>query len=201
MAGRNQKVIDKAFNGYAQHIDKVTYNALDKWCVEILRKAVYERLNPQGGHNFTGNLINSIVVILYRKSNATKTTYYAYDKAGVRLPIRRELSGLTSRGSRRKNRIFFRPGSKFGSEDWSGQWSSLKGENLIGTDESWGQNDAMKFAAGWTPSNPSNAFTICVAYTSEYASFVEHERGTTGILQTEIFVQDTAIEWVGLKAA
>ena len=194
MAGVNIKIVDKAFKGFAQHIDKVTYNALDKWCVEILRKAVYERLHPMGGHNFTGNLINSICVLLYRKSTGTVTTYYAFDKAGLKLPIRRELSGLNARRRQRKNRISFHP-------DWSGENSKLKGSGLIATDQSWGQNDAVQFAKSWIPRHADTDFVICVAYTAEYASFVELERNTTGILQTELFVEQTAIEWIGLKAA
>ena len=194
MAGVNIKIIDKAFKEFAQHIDKATYDALDKWCVEILRKAVFERLHPMGGHNFTGNLINSICVLLYRKSTGTVTTYYAFDKAGLKLPIRRELSGLNARRRQRKNRISFHP-------DWSGENSKLKGSGLIATDQSWGQNDAVQFAKSWMPRHANTDFVICVAYTAEYASFVEHERNTTGILQTELFVEQTAIEWIGLKAA
>lgn len=194
MAGINTKVINKAFNGYAQHIDKIVYSRLDKWCVEILRSAVLDRLHPLGGHNFTGNLINSICVLLYRKSTGTKTSYFAFDRAGIKPPIRRELSGITARHRHRKNRVWLRP-------DWVGETSALKGSELIGTDGSWGQNDAQNFARWWIPRNPDNDFVICVAYTSEYASFVEHERGTTGILNTEAFVAHTAIEFVGLKAA
>ena len=194
MSGVNTQIVRKAFDGYAKHIDKIVYSKLDKWCVEILRKAVFERLNPVDGHNFTGNLINSICVVLYRKSTGTKTTYFAYDKAGLKLPIRREISGLNARKRQRKNRIWFRP-------DWSGETSALRGSGLIPTDQSWGQNDAAKFAMNWLPRNGECDFVICVAYTAEYASFVEHERNTTGILQTELFVEKTAIEWVGLKAA
>jgi len=192
MAGRNQQVIDKAFKGYAEHIDKVVYSKLDNWCVEILRKAVFSRLNPVGGHNFTGNLINSIVVILYRRSNNTKTSYFASDQ--VRLPVRREISALNSRGKRRKNKVWLRP-------DWTGQYSSLQASELVPTDESWGQNDAVKFSKAWRPKNTNADFSICIAYTSEYASFVEYERQTTGILEVEEFVGRSAIEWVGLKAA
>lgn len=192
MADNNATIIKKAFNGYAQHIDKIVYDKLDKWCREILRSAIQFRIREPEGHNFTGNLINSICVLLYRRSTGTKASYFAFDS--LKLPIRKELSGITARGKQRKNRIWFRP-------DWSGGQSVLKGSGLIGTDESWGQNDAVQFADYWIPSEKNCDFVICVAYTSEYASFVEHERNTTGILQTESWVAHTAIEWVGLKAA
>ena len=194
MAGANLMIVRKAFKGYSEHIDKIVYNRLDKWCENILRAAVGFRIRQPEGHNFTGNLINSICVLLYRKSTGTKTSYFAFDKAGIKLPIRREVSGLTARRKQRKNRIWFRP-------DWSGEQSALKGSELIPTDESWGQNDAQSFANWWTPQNLNCDFVICVAYTSEYASFVEHERQTTGILETESYVGHTAIEFVGLKAA
>lgn len=192
MVGNNAKVVDDAFKAFKTEIDETTFKVLDSWCREILRSAISFRLREPEGHNFTGNLINSIVVLLYRKSKGTKASYFAYDS--LKLPIRRELSGITARGKHRRNRIWLRP-------DWSGEQSALKGSELIATDQSWGQNDATNFANNWLPSNPNLDFVICVAYTSEYASFVEHERNTTGILQTESFVGRSAIEWVGLKAA
>ena len=196
MAGlsiQNKNKVNKAFHGYAEHIDKVVYNALDKWCVEILRNAIRFRYATAEGHNLTGNLINSICVLLYRKSKGTISSYFGYDKAGLKLPIRRELSGITTRKTMRKNRIKL-------AVDWSGRTNSLiKPKSLIPTDESYGQNDAQEFARWWVPKDHNSDFVICVAYTSEYASFVEHERQTTGFLETESFVASSAIEWVGLK--
>lgn len=199
MSGINLKVIDKAFKGYAEHMDKVIFNALDNWCREILRKAIFDRINPEplGGHNFTGNLINSICVVMYRKSMNQKATYFA-DQAGLKPAIRRELTALNTRGRRRQYRIRFTTGSRFGGRDWSGKHSYLNPENLIPTDESFGIMDAKHFAAMWSP-DIDRDFVICVAYTSEYANFVEQQRQTTGFLETEEFVNRTAIEWVGLK--
>lgn len=201
MAGANIKNVDKAFGDFAKEIDNIMYGKLDNWCVEILRSAVRFRFNEPGGHNFTGNLINSICVLLYRKSTGVVKSYFAYDKAGLKLPIRKELSSLNARKKRRQHNIHFGPGSRFGSEDWSGGRSTLKVDNLIPTDESWGQNDATTFAMNWLPKDKNSDFVICVAYTSEYASFVEMQRQTTGYLETESFVGYSAIEWVGLKAA
>lgn len=190
MAGANINAINDAFKTFKNEIDETVFQELDKWCQSILKNAIAFRFNEPEGHNFTGNLINSIVVILYRKSTGTSTKYFAYDK--IKFPIRRELSGLNARKRQRKNRIWFSP-------DWSGENSAIRGSGLIPTDESWGQNDAITFANNWLPSTTNCDFVICVAYTSEYASFVEHERNTTGILQTESFVGHSAIEWIGLK--
>lgn len=199
MADSNKQIVEKAFKGYAQHIEKVTFGELDKYCKDVLRKAVWERLHVAFGHNYTGNLINSIVVCMYRKSTGRKYDYFAYNS--VKLPIRRELSALNTRGKYRRNNINFGPGSKFGREDWTGQWSTLRAENLVPTDESWGQNDAINFANTWIPSNPDLSFVICVAYTSEYASYVEEHRKTTGYLGTLDYAERMAIEYYHLKPA
>lgn len=199
MAGTNKAIVEKAFKDFEKRMDQQVFGQLDKYCRDILRKAVWERQHFTGGHNFTGNLVNSIVVCMFRKSTGKKYKYFAYDT--IKLPIRRELSALTSRGKRRKNRIIFHPGSRFGSQDWSGEWSTLKPDNLIPTDESWGQNDAVQFASIWYPTNTNLDFTICVAYASEYASFVEHERHTTGYVNTLDYAERMGIEYYGLKPA
>lgn len=195
----NTAIINKAFKGYAAHMDKVVYGELQKWCAEIIRKAVFARMNPFGGHNFTGNLINSIVVILYRKSTHTKENFFGAKISG-KPAIMRELTSVNARGKQRVNNIYFRPGSKFGDVDWSNQWSVLKAENLIPTDQSYGADDAIAFSQQWTPTLGTD-FEICVAYTVEYADFVEQQRQTTGYLEVLDFVDRTGIEWVGLQAA
>ena len=210
MAGVNTKIVKKAFADFSRTIEKTTYDWLCDWCELLLREAVEFRKNPariggngevSSGHNFTGNLINSICVILYQSSKKQKTSFFASrDVPGLKPAIRRELSGLNSRGKQRKNRIFFRPGSRFGDRDWSDQWSSLKAETLIGTDESWGQTDALKFANSWIPTIKAD-FVICVAYTSEYADWVEMRNGTTGIVEMEAFAARTGVELIGLKRA
>lgn len=191
MGGINRTIVEKAFKGYSEHIDKVVYDRLDKWCAEIIREAVFERMlmSRTEGYNITGNLINSICVILYRKSTNMKTSYFA-DQTGVKPAVRRELSALNTRGRRRSYRIRVK--------DWSGNMIAVNPNNLIPTDESFGIQDAHQFASVWYPRNDSD-FVICVAYTSEYASFVEHQRQTTGFLETMSFVGKTAVEWVGLN--
>lgn len=191
MVGTNRSIVEKAFKGYAEHIDKVVYNRLDQWCEQILREAVFERmmLSRTNGYNITGNLINSICVILYRKSLNQKTSYFA-EQTGLKPAVRRELTALNTRGRRRSYRIRVR--------DWSGKSITVNPDNLIPTDESFGIQDAHQFASMWYPRNDSD-FVICVAYTSEYASFVEHQRQTTGFLETMSFVGQTAVEWVGLN--
>ena len=211
----NKKIIREFFNNFGNQVvvetgkpvDVTIHTYLCDWCESILRAAIDIRKNPASldtsgeivaGHNFTGNLINSICVVLYEKSKGKKTSFFA-DSTGLKPAIRRELSYVTYKGRKRRNRIYFRPGSRFGSADWSGSISHINAESLIPTDESYGYSDARKFASSWVPRSTSADFVICVAYTSEYADFVEQQRHTTGFMETMMFTHRTAIEWVGLK--
>jgi len=192
MAGINVHIVEKAFKDFSISIENQLFKTLDKWCEQILRQAIRERMlicQSGEGYNITGNLINSICVLLYRKSNNTKTYYFA-DETGLKPAVRRELTALNRRGVRRSYRIRVK--------DWSGNQIRVNPDNLIPTDESFGINDAHKFASMWYPSFESD-FVICVAYTSEYANFVEYARMTTGFLETENFVERTAVEWIGLN--
>lgn len=192
MAGINAQIVEKAFKGYADHMDKVIYNALDKWCEQIIRQAIRERMllvQSGAGYNITGNLINSICVIIYRKSNNTKTSYFA-DETGLKPAVRRELSAYNRYGVRRKYRMKV--------TDWSGKQIVVHPDALVESDESFGVTHAHQFASMWYPSFDCD-FVICVAYTSDYATFVEAARMTTGFLETENFVERTAVEWVGLN--
>lgn len=203
------KVVRDAFKEFEKQIDKTTYDWLCDWCEILLREAVELRKNPAvlggdgevtSGHNFTGNLINSICVVLYQKSTSKKTKFFAYRDVGLKPAIRREISSLTFRKTTRKNKVHFRPGSKFGDVDWSGVRSTLRAENLIPTDESYGRDDAVKFAESWTPTLSAD-FVICVAYTSEYANWVEMRNGTTGIVEMKAYAARTGVELIGLNRA
>jgi len=74
----------------------------------------------------------------------------------------------------------------------------LKGEDLIPTDNSYGFHDAARFFGAWSPTTGKD-FEVCVAYTAEYAKFVEAERQTTGFLETMGYAEYTAVNYVGLK--
>lgn len=193
-----RKEIEKAIDEYyKKDMTPVIYKDLAEWCKSLIRYAVEERLHSIGGHNFTGNLINSIVVILYSKQQKKKEAYYSNTISG-KPAIMHEVSALNARGRLRAYDIHFRPGSRFPSPDWSGTFSTLKASSIIPTDESMGFMDAVNFVRMWKPLTGKD-FEVCVAYTSEYASFVEAERHTTGFLGTMNYAEYTAVNWIGLK--
>ena len=117
---------------------------------------------------------------------------------GLKPAIRRELSSVTYKKRSRSYNVHFRPGSKFGDVDWEGTYSTIKASSLIPTDESYGRSDAIQFASKWVPATNSD-FVICIAYASEYANFVEMQRGTTGILEAKAYANRVATEFLELK--
>lgn len=171
----NAKIIKQAFNEFKREtMANEIYNYLDNICQNLLLQAVIDnrRRNPKA-HQFTGNLINSIVIILYDKNEGIQSNYFAYDL--LKSPIRKEMSAKNTRGGMRKNAVHFRP-------DWQNTPHSKYTPEVV-TDESYGPNDAKSFAASWQPTLKTD-FEICVAYTSEYAEWVELNRQTTGFLNS-----------------
>ena len=170
----SKNLLDKAFNEFrTENVETAIYKTLDEICRNLLLDAVIaNRRRNAGAHQFTGNLINSIVVILYWKNEGSIDKYFAYDR--INKPIQREMSSITSRGTARKNLYRFHP-------DWQQRDSAYRPE--LPTDFSTGPEDARNFASAWMPQT-GKPFEICVAYTSEYADWVESERKTTGYLQS-----------------
>ena len=74
-------------------------------CEDLMASAVDFRLNAPGAHNFTGNLINSIVINLYRDGKLVKQTTPS-DVYDIRGPIRAMMSA---------------PRKYFFKEDWEGE--------------------------------------------------------------------------------
>jgi hypothetical protein len=170
----SKNLLKKAFDTFVtEDMEPAIYTKLDEICGRLLLDAVIanRRMNPEA-HQFTGNLINSIVVILYWKNEGSIDTYFAYDR--LNSPIQKEMSSVTSRGTARKNLYRFHP-------DWQQKDSAYKPE--LPTDFSTGPADARSFASAWTPST-GKPFEICVAYTSEYADWVQQHRKSTGYIQS-----------------
>lgn len=172
--------LEKAVRQFQQNeMHDVVLNELENICEKILLYAVVmQRMTIKGAHQYTGNLINSIVVILFDRLDGVQYDYYAYDSVlpGMKPPIRREMTALTTRGTKRKNAVHFKPA------DWQGSVDSFYRPEIV-TDESYGQDDARAFASSCIPTTGKD-FEICVAYTSEYAEWVENERHTVGLLRS-----------------
>lgn len=180
---RNITVVKKAFADFDKQIIETTRMELNKWCWAIIEAAVSARENNPNGHDFTGNLLNSIVVCLYENGDPY-VPYYPSD-IGVLPAIRKKMK------KRLRKRVFFNP-------DYRGENSAYF--PTVETDGGWGRQDAENFFASYRPQS-KNMFDIVVAYTVEYADWVEQQRQTTGILQTKQFVVGTGMRLLQLKSA
>ena len=170
----NSEAVATNADYYIKKVNDIIYEKLKDFCKNLLLDAVVRnRMGNPNAHQFTGNLINSIVVILFRKDTATIDNFFAYDD--LKNPVRREMSARTARGTARKNAIHFRP-------DWQGTPHSKYVPEVV-TDESTGPQDAVSFASSWSPVTGKD-FEICVAYTSEYAGWVEMYHQSTGFMNS-----------------
>lgn len=180
----NSDTIEKAFEDFEKEIRNETRRALNEWCWTIIETAVMAREKNPNAHDFTGNLLNSIVVCLYENGNPY-APYYASDVPGVTPAIRRKMK------KRLRRRVFFNP-------DYEGVNSAYL--PTVDTNGGWGREDAEAFFSMFKPAG-KNMFDVVVAYTVEYADWVDMQRKTTGFLETRKFVERTGITFMQLKAA
>ena len=167
MGGTNGAIINAAVRDYKLYIQDKTEETLIEWCDDLLTTAVRARLKNPEAHNFTGNLLNSIVVGLYRGSTCV---YAVYAAGNIPKAIRPKMSGP------RKRSYVFRP------NDYDGATAS-RYRPEVPTDKGYGADDAERFLMSYKPKFRC-MFEIVVAYTVEYAEWVEQKRSTTGILNT-----------------
>ena len=154
---RNKAVITKAVEDYKNRVIIPTMEAeLKKWCSHILDAAITARQRNPRAHNFTGNLLNSIVVCVY-KNGRPIIAYFSSD-------IVPESAYLPT----------------------------------VETNGGWGRDDAQEFFESYKPKG-NNLFDIVVAYTVEYANWVQMERGTAGILNTYAYAERTGKTFLKLK--
>lgn len=177
----NSAVIDKAYKEFENIILDTTEKELKTFCWNILEDAIRNRANSYGSHDFTGNLLNSIVVCLYRR----RKPVIAYFSSSL-VP-----EAIHPKMSIRKKAYLFKP-------DYSGIES--KYVPTIQTDKGWGKDDAEMFFETYVPKG-HNMFDIVVAYTVEYAQWVEFKRQTTGFLQTMQDAVRIGSTFMELKAA
>lgn len=165
MAGTNEQIINQALKDYEKYILDTTERELRSWCWYLLDQAIrWRQCNPDK-HNFTGNLLNSIVVCLYREKKPV-IAYFAYSLVP---------EAIHPKMSVRKRRAYhFDP-------DYEGVESEYRPS--VKTNKGWGRDDAREFFWRYVPDG-KNLFDIVVAYPVEYANFIEMVNHTTGILQT-----------------
>lgn len=170
--------MENAMARYRKLILKEVEGRCRDYCEAICSAAIHYRK----GHNFTGNLINSIAVCLYRDGSPLSAWL---SKDVLKPSIQRKMT----KGGGRNGRYYFKV-------DWDG----TKGTRYtpeVETDEQWGEGDAVEFFRRYRPRG-RNRFDIVVAYTTEYADFVEAQRGTTGIMNTYDFAQYSAVQFLRL---
>ncbi len=150
-----------------------------RYCDEVVEAAYRFRTSEPYAHNFTGNLLNSIVCLLYKRG---KLVYASYLHDTVKGPIHGKMTA-TYRGYPQKYDF---------KQDYDS--SSSHYEASVWTNEGYGYDDAKRFASEYPPRIKDAFFEMVLAYTTEYATFVEAQRHTTGYLQTSRYVIDNALK-------
>ncbi len=178
---KNKVNIAKAVNAYKDNvIIPEMEKALKKWCRDILNAAILARQRNPQAHNFTGNLLNSIVVCLYRERKPV-IAYYASDLVPEAIQPKMRM--------RVRRRVFFK-------KDYDGEESAYL--PTIQTNGGWGKDDAQEFFETYRPKG-NYLFDIVVAYPVEYANWVQQHRATTGILNTLSYAERTGRTFMRLK--
>ena len=186
MSATNATIIRKAFADYRKDIFDEVEIRCRKFCTDLCQEAIKARQNADGAHNFTGNLISSIVVCLYRERMPINAYYAAqYVPKAIQVKMR----------YRERKRYRFKV-------DYDGPADGNRKYNYylpkVDTNGGWGEDDARKFFQGYIP-NGNNLFDIVVAYPVEYGEWIEMKRRTTGILRTYEHAERVGVTYLKLE--
>ena len=176
--------IKKGIKDYYKQILNTVEARCRKLCSQMCVEAVKNRRTAPGAPNFTGNLLNSIVICLYRESEP-RDAWYSSMVDGVTKAIR-----IKMRERPRKKRYYF-------PVDYDGGKGTSYTPQPIPIEGRWGVDDAKAFFQSYRPPG-GHIFDIVVAYTVEYSDWVENQRGTTGVLQTKAFAERAGITYLKL---
>lgn len=179
MSATNKAVIHKAFADYRKQILDEVEIRCRKFCTDLCQEAINARQNTEGAHNFTGNLLNSIVVCLYREREPINAYYAAqYVPKAIQVKMR----------ERKRKSYRFNP-------DYDGNKSHYL--PTVQTNGGWGEDDARNFFQNYTPKG-KNLFDIVIAYPVEYANWIEIKRGTTGIMRAYSWSEQVSVQYLKL---
>lgn len=182
MSATNASIIERAIKDYTKKMYDKIEKRCDSYCGELLSIAITERIKKRPkAHDFTGNLLNSIVVCLYRERRPIRA-YFAFETIDNAIRVK-----MTS-----PRKYFFKDDYQHTTSKY--HWSDPA---EISTNQGLGEDDAIRFFQQYKPSG-NNIFDIVVAYTTEYASYVEAARGTVGFLQAYDHAEDIGVEFLGL---
>ena len=176
MAGTNASAI-QAIEDYKKKIlNEIEKNAIH-FCQELCQAAINYRESNPNKHDFTGNLLNSIVVCLYKEGSPAYACYAA-DRVPKAIQVKMT-AGYQYRFGRdyEQDRSFYTP--------------------EIDTNQGWGEDDARRFFNTYKPTG-KHMFDIVVAYPTEYAEWVEIRRGTTGIFGTYYTADKLGVDYLKL---
>lgn len=177
MSATNAQIIRSGIAKYRTDILDEVEKRCRRFCSNMCVEAIRARLTADGAHNFTGNLINSIVVCLYREREPV-IAYYAAQYAPEAIQVKMK--------ARKRKSYHFNP-------DYDGEKSHYL--PTIQTNGGWGVDDARTFFQEYTPQG-KNLFDIVVAYPVEYANWVEMNRGTTGILRAYAWAGNVGVQYL-----
>lgn len=168
------KIEEQIEKAWKEHYESVVIPYVEKkveYTADLLiRKAIQFRQElTASAHNFTGNLLNSIVALIY-KDKQLKTVFYS-TYYGVHKAIARKMG--------RPNHYHFKV-------DYEGDESEFSPE--VNTDRGYGIEDAVRFAHEYVPDGHAK-YDIVLAYPVEYAEFVEQARRTVGFGMTYAYFE------------
>lgn len=168
MANDNGEILRVSIEKQLEKVYDRKEKELKKYCDVLCERAIDFRLAEPEAHDFTGNLLNSIAVVLYRRGKLVQATLSSSMVPG-------EIARKMTAGKF----YHFKP-------DYSGVERTYQPE--VKTDEGYGKYDAQSFVL-YYEANPNAIFEIVCAYTVEYAKFVEMQRHTTGYLNEVSFIK------------
>ncbi len=179
MPATNAQIVRNAIAKYRADIFDEVEKRCRKFCTDLCQEAIRARRTAPNAHNFTGNLINSIVVCLYREKSPINAYYAAqYVPKAIQVKMRQ----------RKRKRYRFDP-------DYDGSKSQYL--PTVQTNGGWGEDDARNFFQQYIPGG-KNLFDIVVAYPVEYGNWIEARRGTTGIIQAYSHAEAVGIQYLKL---
>lgn len=191
----NKRVIRDFFNNFGKQeisggslansitVDDVILGELGVFAQNIIYKAIeYRRKNP-AKHDYTGNLLNSIVAAVYQNKELKKAIFSG--ETGIRQPRYYEMTASHNGNGHYHFEV-----------DYEGKRSNYSA--AIETLRRKGMDDAYEFISTYTPN--INGFVVVVAYTTDYADFVEMQRGTTGYLSTFKYAKKVATQMFQLRS-
>ena len=187
MADSNKVIVNRAFKAFGKIMDEKSLKWVENYAQSILYKAIDFRRNSPIGHDYTGNLLNSIVCAVYLDKKFKRAFFSG--ESGIRQPRYYEMTASHNGNGR----YFF-------EIDYSGKRSWYKAE--VETLRRKGLDDAYEFLSTYNPDK--DGFLVVLAYTTEYANFIEQIRPTTtGYLNTRKYAEKLGMVYFQLptKAA